>query len=330
MSAPGPTPPFPPSTEPAPSGLALSHEEGVSLRITVDGRPLTRYVYRPWDAQLESPRPYFHPLHTLGGDAVSLFRPHDHVWHKGIAWSLPNIESENFWGGVTFRRGIGYAQFHNNGSMDHEAFDHLSVEDGVIRATERLRWHTQQGRAWFTERRRFAISVLPSDDAWVLVFETAMTNVRGQCTMIGSPTTEGRDNAGYGGLFWRGPRSFTGGQVYFPGRVGGDDLMGERGPWMAFAGKHDDHGRSSTLAFVDGPDNAETPVKWFVRSTPFACVCPAPFFSEEVPVEDGQTLLRRYAVVVADGDRGPGGAEKLAQAGTWALSLLRQGWEATP
>ncbi|NYI06379.1 DUF6807 domain-containing protein [Allostreptomyces psammosilenae] len=320
--------PFLPSTEPPPSGLGLVHEEGLSLRVTYDGRELTRYVYRPWDAQLESPRPYFHPLHTLGGDLVSLYRPWDHVWHKGIAWSLPNIETENFWGGTTYRRGIGYAQYDNDGSMDHETFEHLSLRQDVLRVAERLRWHTQAGEAWFAERRRFALTLLPGQDAWALLFETAMTNVRGRRTLIGSPTTEGRDNAGYGGLFWRGPRAFTGGRIHMPGRTGADELMGERAPWVAFTGQHDDHGRHSTLAFVDAPDNAERPTQWFVRSEMFACVCPAPFFSEEIPVEDGETLTRRYAVVIADGDRGLDGAEKLALAGTEALAVLGEEWTA--
>jgi Methane oxygenase PmoA len=320
------TAPFLPSTEPAATGLGLVHEEGRSLRITHDGRELTRYVYRPWDAQLESPRPYFHPLHTLGGDLVSLFRPHDHIWHKGISWALPNVETENFWGGPTYRRGTGYGQFDNDGSMDHEAFEHVSLRDDAVRVAEALRWHTQGGEAWFTERRRFAVTLLPGAEAWALVFETAMTNVRGSRIAIGSPTTEGRENAGYGGLFWRGPRSFSGGRIHLPGTTGGDELMGERSPWLAFTGQHDDHGRFSTLAFVDAPDNAERPVKWFAREGIYAVVCPAPFFDEEIAVEGGETLTRRYAVVIADGDRGRDGSAKLTQAGTEALGLLAEAW----
>ncbi|MFC4036604.1 PmoA family protein [Streptomyces polygonati] len=316
--------PYPPSTEPGPSGLAVDHELDTSLRITFDGRPLTRYVYRPWDAQLESPRPYFHPLRTLGGDLVSIYRPHDHIWHKGISLSLPNVETENFWGGATYRRGTGYGQYDNNGSTDHEEFAELSVRGGRLLVTERLRWHTEQGQPWFTEVRRFAVEVLPDQDAWVLVFETALTNVRGRDTVIGSPTTEGRDNAGYGGLFWRGPRSFTGGTVYTPDGAGGDELMGVRTPWIGFTGRHDAHGRLSTLAFVDGAGNEPggEHVTWFVRSTPYACVCPAPFFDTEVTVEDRRTLTRRYAVVIADGDRGPDGTAELAEAGRSSLAAV--------
>ena len=57
-----------------------------------------------------------------------------------------------------------------------------------------------------------------------------MRNVSGRAIPLGSPTTRGRENAGYGGLFWRGPRSFTGGSILAPGVAGGDELRGIRSP----------------------------------------------------------------------------------------------------
>jgi hypothetical protein len=104
---------------------------------------------------------------------------------------------------------------------------------------------------------------------------------------------------------WRGPRSFTGGEVILPTKRGGDELMGERAPWLAFVGRHDGHGRASTLVFVDAPTNPGHPTRWFVRATPFACACPAPFFSAEVPVAPGGTLTLSYAVIIADGTPDP-------------------------
>src|SRR5690606_19578166 len=224
-----------------------------ALEVSYGKQQLLRYVYRPTEAQLESPRPFFHPLRTLVGDCVSLYRPHDHVWHKGIAWSLPNVGPENFWGGPTYVRDKGYVQLPNNGATRHREFVDLRADDEGVRVVELLDWVTQASSTWFTERRTFTVTV--TGDAWVLGFATRFTNVSGAEVSIGSPTTEGRDNAGYGGLFWRGPRSFTGGRVYIPGREGADDLMGVRAPWLAFTGQHDGHGRRSTLLFVDSPDN---------------------------------------------------------------------------
>jgi hypothetical protein len=311
--------------EPVPDGLTLVHEHGRALSVRFRGQPLLRYVYEPWEVQLESPRPYFHPIHTLGGDRVSIYRPHDHVWHKGIAWSLPNVGPANFWGGPTYHRGHGYRQLPNNGSTRHRRFVDIDADPAALRVSQRLEWVTEQGETWFDELRSFAVVVDPGGAAWTLAFATRFGNVSGDEITIGSPTTEGRDNAGYGGLFWRGPRSFTGGRVYAPGAAGGDELMGVRAPWLGFTGHHDEHGHASTLVFVDAPDNPGHPTQWFVRSEPFACVCPAPFFSAELPVPAGATVHLRYAVTVADGDRGVAGAARLAEVGLAALKELGTG-----
>ncbi|MQA84550.1 MAG: hypothetical protein GEV03_07990 [Streptosporangiales bacterium] len=301
-----------PGAEPVPEGLGLVHEEGRSIRATWRGAELFRYVYVPWEPQMESPRPYFHPLRTLGGDLVSLYRPHDHVWHKGIAWSLCSVGSENFWGGPTYIRGHGYRQLPNNGRMRHQGFDAVALHDGVLRIDERLSWITEAGVAWIQERRRIGVTALPDHGAWVLAFESAMHNVSGGTISIGSPTTHGRPDAGYSGLFWRGPRSFTDGRVVTPDGEGGDEFRGWRGPWMGFAGRHDGHDGASTLLFRDHPDNFCFPTQWFVRSRMFACLCPAPFFDAEYPLADDDSLTLRYSVCVADGALGVSGCERLA------------------
>jgi hypothetical protein len=292
--------------------MSLRHGD-TEVTALADDRELFRYVFRPDDPQLESPRPFFHPVRTLGGDLVTVYRPHDHVWHKGIALSLPNVGEENFWGGPTFRGGQ-YVQAHNDGAMRHDAFDVAIVKDGVARLDERLSWVTESGQTTVTERRRIAAAVLPDAPAtWLLAFETTMTNVSGADIVIGSPTTEGRPNAGYGGLFWRGPRSFTGGTVVTPDGTGGDELMGTGGPWLAFTGRHDGHGRTSTLVFRDSPANFSYPSQWFVRSTPFAAVCPAPFFDTEHTFPAGAPLTLRYDIAVADGSLDAAACARLAE-----------------
>jgi methane monooxygenase PmoA-like len=261
--------------------------DGGALLVTHGDVELARYVFEPTEARLESPRPYFHPLRTLAGEVVSAYRPADHVWHKGVAWSLPHVGPANFWGGPTFVRDRGYVQLANNGATRHLSFG--TVEPGAV--TEELEWVTEQGERWFTESRTLSFAV--ADGSWTLGFATTFTNVTDAAIPLGSPTTNGRENAGYGGLFWRGPASLTGGEVLVPGAKGGDELMGVRAPWLAFRAPD---GRS-TLLFT-----AESPVRWFVRSTPFAAVCPAPFFDTEVTVAAGESRTYRYGITIADGD----------------------------
>ena len=123
---------------------------------------------------------------------------------------LLNVREHNFWGGPTYTRGHGYRQSDNDGSMQHRAFDELGVDAGAATIAHTLDWVTAAGRTVITEQRRIDVSVPAGADAWVLTWFTQLTNVSGAALPIGSPATEGREGAGYAGLFWRGPRSWTG------------------------------------------------------------------------------------------------------------------------
>jgi hypothetical protein len=282
----------------------VDHALERSVTVSAGDVELFTYVYRPDTVQLESPKPYLHPIRTLAGDLVSLFRPHDHVWHKGIAWSLPYVGEHNFWGGPTYVHGQFYVQRENNGSAVHRAL----VDLGSSHLVHDLDWISQAGAPVLSERRALTFALV-DDVSWVLTFDTSLTNVSGATLAFGSPTTKGRENAGYGGLFWRGPRSFTGGVIRSPSATGGDELRGSRAEWFAFHGRHDGSGRTSTVLMVDDAANPHHPPRWFARSEEFACLNPAPFFSEELELPGGETTRFRYAVVVATGDAD---AEKLA------------------
>ncbi len=67
---------------------------------------------------------------------------------------------------------------------------------------------------------------------------------------------------------------------------------------------------------VDDTANPHHPPQWFARSEEFACLNPAPFFSEELELPDQETVHLRYAVVIATGEPDAG---KLAEHGRAAL-----------
>lgn len=315
-------------TTTATTNTQLSYaDDGTSLTFTAGGQELVRYTYLPKDDQYESPRPFFHPIRTLGGDEVTISRPWDHVWHKGLSWALPNVGKDNFWGGATYTRETEYANLDNNGAMNHEVFSEFGETGAGITAAESLTWTSQDGQPVIAEKRRFNMRLLdvpgvPAGSphaAWALLFETEMTNISPDVIEIGSPTTEGRDNAGYGGLFWRGPRSFTGGEFRSAEGTGTDAFMGTRSPWIAFTGQHDVTCRFSSIMFVEDSTNPGAPNQWFARSSIFACLGSAPFFSEVVPLKVGQPLAYRYAVVIAGGKVEGEPAAKLAEAAKAAL-----------
>ena len=213
-----------------------------------------RYIYEPDMPQAESPKPFFHPVNTLAGDLVTNYRPHDHVWHKGIQMTIAHLDGQNFWGGASYRHGQGYVQLPNNGSQRHDGWDSIEVADERFAAKGKAVVDHAGGRAldrrdagYCGKRARRGRGLLALD------FTTSLRNVRGETLHIGSPTTEGRPLAGYGGLFWRGPRSFDNGDVITAAGHVGADAMGQAAPWLAYTGRHDGSGHTSTLVFPRSP-----------------------------------------------------------------------------
>ncbi|WP_411700963.1 PmoA family protein [Conyzicola sp.] len=286
---------------------AVDDRSDGSLVVSIGAVPVLTYVYRSGVAQQESPRPYFHPLTTLGGETVTQVRPADHVWHHGLSWALPNVTTaggatHNFWGGPTYLRDRGYEQLPNNGTVTHRGFTARVASESGVEIEEMLQWTSSDGALLFTEKRR--LTVRGADDSWSLLFETVMRNASGETLSLGSPGTEGRENAGYGGLFWRGPHGMEGGEVLAEGGGG----MGARGEWLAYSAG------AATVVMTDRAQNPRHPTPWFARSDEYAGLCPAPFFSEALDVAAGEKVRFGYTVVIADGASDLGRASVLAAA----------------
>ncbi|MCX5416215.1 PmoA family protein [Streptomyces sp. NBC_00059] len=289
--------------------LELVHRHGEHLAVTAaeSGVELLRYVYRAED-DWEAPKPYIHPLRTLSGRVVTGYRPNDHRWHKGLQMTASHLSGANLWGGNSYVHGEGYLALPERvGSMAHAGFDEVSADDGSVRFAERLTWHPRGGGLWADETRRIEVHDVDAvTGSWALTWSSAITNRRDEPLRFGSPTTHGRPDAGYTGLFWRGPRAFRDGRILAPDAEG-PDMMGKQAPWLAYSGEHDESDGHATLVFVHSPENGHSgsdgqhPAHWFVRSTPFAAVAPSFAFHEELVLDPGATLTRRYRVLVADG-----------------------------
>lgn len=273
-------------------------------------RRLCRYNARPHMTDLQGPRPYFHPISTLGGNIVTTEKHYDHEWHNGLSLACPWVSGYNFWGGPTYVRGQGYQRLNNLGHQTHRALEWESTSGAGLekRWTHRLEWLTPDapGVPFLREERRLGVGqVNAAAGHWCLDFDFALFNPGAEIVKFGSPTTEGRPLAGYGGVFWRGPLEMLHGTIRMAdGRSGsGADLMGERSAWLAYVGRHASTGRTSTLVFLDHPDNVRFPLRWFVRSEQFPVVSYAFSFDEYLDVAPQATLRRRHRVAICDGDR---------------------------
>ncbi|MCK2220335.1 PmoA family protein [Actinomadura sp. ATCC 31491] len=276
-------------------------DAGDSLIVTAGDVEIAHYVHRPGAPAAEAPKPFLHPLRTLSGAPLSVHRPWDHRWHKGLQMTWAHLSGQNFWGGPTYSAGRGYQWEDNLGRMEHDGFTEVSADGDRVVIEESLRWITAQDEHWITERRRLAFhSADAGRGLWALDFATELRNVRGAPLDLGSPTTHGRPLAGYAGWFWRGPRSWTGAAILAAGGRGGEEMMGEQAPWLAMTGQHDDlDGGGTVLAFA-GRSSAAVPIKWFVRSSAFAAIAPSPAFDEEIALASGDALELAHRHVFVD------------------------------
>ncbi|MEV0320270.1 PmoA family protein [Streptomyces sp. NPDC050658] len=289
--------------------LQVTHTHGERITVGSGGVELLGYVYKPDPDPFEARKPYLHPMRTLAGHRVSGYRPSDHRWHKGLQMTASHLSGQNFWGGNSYVHGEGYRRLPDRvGSMRHDGFPALDVQEDRLTLAEDLTWTGNGGEEWAWERRGITVhSVDEEAGSYALDWSIELTNTRGEALRFGSPTTAGRAMAGYTGLHWRGPRDFTGGAVFGPeGAEGAAELMGTQGPWLAFTSEHDGVDAHSTLVFAHAPENLDPAhaihaSHWFVRSEPIPTVAFSWAFHEEFELAPGASFGYRYRVLVADG-----------------------------
>jgi Family of unknown function (DUF6807) len=281
--------------------LSVTREYGRQIVVTAAGVDIATYVYRPQMPALESSKPYLHPLRTLSGAIVSGYRPNDHRWHKGLQMTISHLSEQNFWGGNSYRHPEGYIPLDNVGQMRHDSFELVDVTDDALTLRESLTWITSHGEHWVAERRELKVHGVDVErGTWMLDFGTELRNIRGEELLFGSPTTAGRPNAGYTGLFWRGPRGWTGGQIFTADGGGGPETMGQESPWLAYTGQHDEVDGGGTLLVFAGHSTAPVPLKWFVRNDPFPAVNPSPAFDKEIALGPEESFQLTHRVVIAN------------------------------
>jgi hypothetical protein len=269
-------------------------------------RVLFEYVFKPDLPPVLSPRPYFHPVRTLGGVVITDHQPADHRWHLGISYAWPVVGGLNFWGGPTFVRGEGYQQLDNNGQTRH--LDWNGRE-------EHLEWLDPKGVRIAAERRTLGVPEVATDaSSWSLALETEIENCGPRVLRFGSPTTEGRPMAGYAGLSWRGPEALRWAAVLLEGHnkpqglpqpvpvpedrwdAAAQEEMGSRARWLALAGG------GATVAILEHPDNPGVPNRWFVRTDVYPLVTSGPVFDRYLELEPGSSFHLRHRLLVADGE----------------------------
>ncbi|MBT2549516.1 DUF6807 family protein [Arthrobacter sp. ISL-65] len=255
-----------------------------------------------------SPRPYLHPVTTLGGTVVTDHLPADHPWHLGAGFALQDVNGTNFWGGKTYRHDASaYVSRQDHGRIE------LLPTDVDEPDTRQLQWLGTDGQPLLTEQRTLRREIL-GERVWRLDLGTELTAVVD--VSLGSPGSNGAAGSGYGGFFWRLP-ACSGSRIFTSDAEGEPAVHGSVAPWLAWTAFFGEvpgrrSGQPATLVF-GAP--AESTDPWFVRCSGYPAVGSALAWERSVALAAGESLRRSLSVWVCDGELSPAAVESLVAPG---------------
>lgn len=300
-----------PVPAPAPGAGTAPAAPGSPVRWTPDGEAvvlrygdlrLARYQQGDRIPAVHAPRSYLHPVHTLAGVPLTDAGPVDHRHHYGASMAVADVNGTSYWGGRTFVADVGPTLLPNHGRQVSHALAVDPVEQHLLH--DGVRWHDEHGVPQLEEDRRLDAWVL-DDEAWVLDWRSTLRAERGTL-VIGSPATNGRPGAGYGGFFWR-LRSAASTTVLSAHGAGEESAHGSTSPWVAFVQEQPSH--TTTLLLVQHGE----PLPWFLRAAEYPGAGPALAWDAPRTVPAGGTLETGARAVLVDRGLDPDEAAALAE-----------------
>lgn len=249
------------ATDQASSQLAWHRDDDdVDVELRVGGDLLGRYERRPVMPDVYAPRPYLHPLYTLRGRAISDANNAPHRHQHGLSVVFDSVNGTNYWGGRTYLSGAGPTLLPNHGTQVSRS---LAASGGGLE--DRVQWRGSDGTPQLDEVRALGTTLRAAGDGWELAWSSALTAASGPL-VLASPSDSGREDAHYGGLFWRFPTP-EGVAVFSAAGEGLEAAHGSDSPWLALV--HPGAPWSVVLRPV-GPS-----MRWHVRRSNYLAVCPS-------------------------------------------------------
>jgi hypothetical protein len=273
--------------------------------LTIGDSAVAAYDFGLGTTPTSSPHPYLHPVRTLGGFPVTDAHPGDHDWHVGIGVGVQDVNGWNLWGGRTYVRDAGYQWLGDHGRVEHLRWNQLSPG----RAVEELRWVDGRGGELLRERRELRWG--PADGStpsaagvWVLELSFILSIPPAadfDIVNLGSPGSNGREAGGYGGFFWRLPRTEEL-AVRTPDAFGESDVHGTVADWLAVSLRT---GADSATIVLLPADPATASDRWFVRCSGYPGIGSSLAWDAPVEVARSRPVRRGLRAVIADGQWDP-------------------------
>lgn len=245
-------------------------------------------------------KPYFHPLRTPSGQDITLKRPADHPWHRGLWFSWKKINGVNYWEedpklGVSEGRSL----IKNIGS----AFE----EDFSARITINITYEDKDGPV-LDEKRILLISSPVGVEGYSITWDQSFTALKDVELDLEKPAKHGGVQwGGYAGLSYRGAATLE--DALFRASNGWSNALdttgyGEKAAWMDMTASSGESSSVQTgITIFDHPGNPRYPSPWYIWYTggEHLFFTPSLLFDGPMQLKNGENLHLKYLTYIHDG-----------------------------
>lgn len=258
-------------------------------------------------------KPYFHPLCVNGYD-ITLERPADHPWHRGLWFSWKLINKINYWEedvAKGYSKGRSYIkEVSTELHSDHSATINI-----------KMAYAPDGDKVILEEYRTLKISAPDRNGGyvidWKLKFfakDTALVFDRTPPAKLGGPAANW---GGYGGLSYRASGMMT--RPVFTSSTGWTtkhDLTGEAGDahWIDMtAAVSGTAGQLAGITIFDHVDNPRAPSPWYIWFTEGQNIffTPALLYNEAMKIKANEKFVLNYRTYIHAGRPARSDLEKM-------------------
>ena len=247
-------------------------------------------------------KPYFHPLRTPQGYDLTLERPNDHPWHRGLWFSWKDINGVNYWEedpkkGIAEGRSI-INSVHVKTNKDFSAKVTINIS------------YKENSKPTITEKRVLNISSPSGQDDYTISWHQTFTAQKDIRLYLEKPAKHGGVQwGGYAGLSFRAAASLTAHQFLASnGWTNTKDLTGygEKAAWMDLTAKVEGTQQEYVgLTIFDHPQNPRHPSPWYIwfAAGQHAFFTPSLLFDEPMQLKAGDRFSLQYLTLIHDHKR---------------------------
>lgn len=277
---------------------ALSFEwerRGGTVALLHQGKPVWRLHYGS-----DLPKPFFHPLALVGGQAVTWQSPPDHPWHRGLWFSWKYLQDVNYWE-EDRKTGKSPGQTLVTASTIETRDDHSAkIELDIV--------YSPPGKEPVLKEHRVLAISAPNEEGgysidWQGRFTAGVRDVVFDRTPLPGEKG-GKLFGGYAGLSLRTARNFSNVAVAATSAPGKEANSRRRFRAAAVDFSGTLGGREVGVAFLDNPHNINAPSPWYVITNPkipFGYVNAAVILYGPYTLPARKSMTLRYRIAIHAG-----------------------------